>query len=375
MLRRMNDAVSHSPVGYVRNRTSARGTVRLGTLPTAEGGITRAAYSRVIQAGVDVRPLLKRAGLTLAQVKNPDLRLPVRVQIRFLNLVADALQTEFLGVALAFDIDLRKLGLLYYVGASSETLGDALRRLARYSTIQNEGVRITYREAGAILIAFEYVGVARWSDRHQIEFFVTILLRACRQITGSKLSPRAVKLVHRRPALPARFASLLGSGVEFGSKVDQIELALPAREMPLVNADPFLNSLLLKYCDQALADRDAAGRWRTAVENAIVPLLPHGQAGMSEVARRLGLGRQTLARRLAAEGCTFSGVLDELRSRLARRYLRERNLPISQIAWLLGYQETSAFNHAFRRWTGRTPKQERSASGGSDDRGFSRAPR
>ena len=184
--------------------------------------------------------------------------------------MADALQTEFLGVALAFDIDLRKLGLLYYVGASSETLGNALRRLARYSTIQNEGVRITYREADAILIAFEYVGVARWSDRHQIEFFVTILLRACRQITGSKLSPRAVKLVHRRTALPARFASLLGGGVEFGSKVDRIELALPAREMPLVNADPFLNSLLLKYCDQALADRDAAGRWRTAVENAIV---------------------------------------------------------------------------------------------------------
>ena len=58
MLRRMDGAVRHSPGGYVRNRTSARGTVRLGTLPTAEGGITRAAYSRAIQAGVDVRPLL-----------------------------------------------------------------------------------------------------------------------------------------------------------------------------------------------------------------------------------------------------------------------------------------------------------------------------
>ena len=68
------------------------------------------------------------------------------------------------------------------------------------------------------------------------------------------------------------------------------------------------------------------------------------------------MSRRTLARRLAAEGLTFRKVLDDLRFDLTKRYLREEDLPISEIAWLLGYRETSALSHAFKRWTGRTPK-------------------
>jgi AraC-like DNA-binding protein len=65
-------------------------------------------------------------------------------------------------------------------------------------------------------------------------------------------------------------------------------------------------------------------------------------------------------RRLAEERLTFSTVLESLRKDLARRYLQDQALSISKIAWLLGYQEQSAFNHAFKRWMGRTPKEVRS---------------
>ena len=69
---------------------------------------------------------------------------------------------------------------------------------------------------------------------------------------------------------------------------------------------------------------------------------------------------RTLTRRLAAEGLTFVGSLSELRADLAKRYLQDEDLAISQIAWLLGYQEVSAFTHAFKRWTGKTPREARS---------------
>jgi AraC-like DNA-binding protein len=74
-------------------------------------------------------------------------------------------------------------------------------------------------------------------------------------------------------------------------------------------------------------------------------------------AEELGVSRRTLARRLASEGLTFRKVLDSLRIDLAKRYLREKALPISETAWLLRYQETSAFSHAFKRWTGNAPKR------------------
>jgi AraC-like DNA-binding protein len=105
--------------------------------------------------------------------------------------------------------------------------------------------------------------------------------------------------------------------------------------------------------------------WRLKVENAIVPLLPHGQAKIGEVARQLGVSRRTLARRLASEGQSFVKILDRLRFDLAQRYLRERELPLAEIAWLLGYRETAALNHAFKRWCGKTPTEVRSAPTGA----------
>jgi AraC-like DNA-binding protein len=91
-----------------------------------------------------------------------------------------------------------------------------------------------------------------------------------------------------------------------------------------------------------------------------VPLLPHGKARVDEIARRLGVSQRTLARRLSMEQMSFSAVLERLKIDLADRYLADDGLSISQVAWLLGYQEVSSFTHAFKRWTSKTPRQVRS---------------
>ena len=341
---------------------SARNRQRFSSIPTASGAITRAAYARALETGLDVEPLLKASSLTVRQVENTNFRIAVKNQIKFLNLVADALSDEFLGVHLAEGVDLRTLGLIYYVLASSTTLGDALRRASRYSAINNEGVQITFREnPNQLSIIFRYIGVARLNDRHQIEFFVVTLLRICRQLTDRHLSPTTIKLVHRRTHMPARLRSILGCKVLFGSDIDEVAYRQPFKNASIGDADPYLNSLLVKYCEEASANHYAgSGAWRLNVENAIAQLLPHGRAEMTEVAQRLGISQRTLGRRLASEGHTFGEILDGLRFDLATRYLHEHDLPTSEVAWLLGYQETSAFYHAFKRWTGKTPKQTRS---------------
>jgi AraC-like DNA-binding protein len=103
-----------------------------------------------------------------------------------------------------------------------------------------------------------------------------------------------------------------------------------------------------------------SGALQTDVENVIAALLPHGQTRIETVAQKLGFSPRTLRRKLAAEGVTFGGILEDLRFVLARDYLAQHDLPISRIAWLLGYTEVSAFSHAFRRWSGRTPRADRS---------------
>jgi AraC-like DNA-binding protein len=118
--------------------------------------------------------------------------------------------------------------------------------------------------------------------------------------------------------------------------------------------------VLVAYCEDALSRRTTKpGVLRHAVENAIGPLLPHGRAQVGEIARELGMSRRTLARRLASEGLTFSAVREKMRSDPADHYLGTTDLSISQVTWLLGYQETGAFANAFKRWTGRTPREMR----------------
>jgi AraC-like DNA-binding protein len=332
----------------------------LKDIPTASGRIARAAYALACEKDVAVGPLLQRANLTVQQAKNPNLRMPVRDQISFLNLVAEKLDDEFLGIRIGQTIDLRELGLLYYVMASSHTLGEALQRAARYSAIHNEGVHIEYHAGKHVSIAFDYFGVSRRLDRHQIECFITVLVRMCRRLTGLSLVPSRVRLMHHRSRMPSDFVGLFGTHVAFTCDADEVMYPGSIARASCVNADPYLNALLVRYCDEAMAQRrKRAATWQMKVENAIVPLLPHGHARIGTIAAELGVSRRTLARRLAAEGLTFRKVLDDLRFDLTKRYLREEDLPISEIAWLLGYRETSALNHAFKRWTGRTPTRGR----------------
>lgn len=326
-------------------------------LPLASGGMSRLAYKHARAAGIDLEVPLEKAGLTHAQIENPRAPIKVRDQIKFLNLVASALEDDFLGFHLAQECDLREIGLLYYVLASSEILIDALQRGVRYSTIVNEGVSQTCIDSKSIGLSFDYVGVSRHPDRHQIEFWITALIRTCRHLTGFRVVPERVRLVHHRTAR-ADLAAIFGDNIEFGAAVDDVVFPVSIRNSRIVSADPYLNNLLISYCEEALGHRKRKrGSFQSAVENEIAPLLPHGKATAADVARQLGLSQRTFARRLSTEGLTFSELLENLRSDLASRYLVEGDMGVSEVAWLLGYREVGSFSHAFRRWTGKTPRE------------------
>jgi AraC-like DNA-binding protein len=331
--------------------------------PTAGGGIARLAMARATAAGVEPEPLLRAADLSPTEVEDRDARLSVQSQVTLLNLVADALPDEALGFHLGERFELREIGLLYYVLASSASLGEALARTERYSTVTNEGIKVLCRQADDLCVRVSYVGVPRHADRHQMEFWVTAFVRVCRRLTDTSLRPVRISLAHPRCGSSGELDTFFGCKVVFGAESDEIAFARGASQLPLVGADPYLSELLVRNCEEILAGRPTPVTLMQArVENAIAPLLPHGRAHMTEIAQTLGMSRRTLARRLAAEGVSFTGILEEMRKDLALRYLEDANLSISQIAWFVGFQEVSAFTSAFKRWTGTTPTQVRMRS-------------
>ena len=188
-------------------------------------------------------------------IADPEKRLSVRSQITLLDEAAIALQDDCLGFTLARDFDPRELGLLYYVMASSQTLGDALKRVARYSQTTNEALVFGYREGNRLIVDLSYSGVPRHSDRHQIEFCMFAALRICRMLTGQNLVPQHFSIAHYRSEGIAEMGRFVGTKVEFGAGTDEFALNIDTRTLPLIHSDPHLNDLLLKYCEAASANR------------------------------------------------------------------------------------------------------------------------
>jgi len=134
----------------------------------------------------------------------------------------------------------------------------------------------------------------------------------------------------------------------------------PLERAPAPAKNPFLALLgEVAKAFEARVTPPPKSAFRREVERHLEPMLEAGSVRIDQVARALGCSRQTLYRRLKAEGITFAQLLDGLRRRLALRLVREQGLSVKESAWRLGFSDPAAFSRAFKRWTGKSPSEAR----------------
>jgi AraC-like DNA-binding protein len=336
---------------------------KIAALSRCGGLLSRLAYERGRREGIDVGALLRKTRLQLREVKDSQIRLNLdaKKQIEFVDLVASETGDSLLGIHLAYSYDLREGGLFYYVMASAETWLDSLVQAARYMAVAHDGVALKIKMRDALRVEVNYEGVARHTDIQQIEFWMASLVRVCWKLVGRKIKPIEIRFTHIRTKEVAKIKKLLDCKVEYGAKVDEIVFPKESAGCSIVMADTYLNRLCARFCEETIARFETkSDPLRVRVQNAIGELLPHQRITIESVADHLGVTSRTLARKLATEGLSFGRVFQDLRLALAHRYLTETGLLVSEIAWLLGYSEVASFSNAFRRWTGTSPRAERS---------------
>src|SRR5262249_2535552 len=147
--------------------------------------------------------------------------------------------------------------------------------------------------------------------------------------------------------------------VEFDSGLNEMWLNSATLDLPIMKADPGLCAVLDRHAEELLAkyprSDDLVARLREIIRNE----LNGGDPGVDRVARQLGLSARTLQRKLREHGITHQEILDQMRKDLATRYLSQPEMAICEVAYLLGFSESSAFHRAFKRWTGSTPTEFR----------------
>jgi AraC-like DNA-binding protein len=312
---------------------------------------------------------LNRAGVSERDIDNRQRRIAAMAQGKFLEYAAEALNDDEFGLHLAQKANPREAGLLFYVSSAAEDIGDALALAARYSRIANEAVRLRLvRSSEGLTVQFRFVGVPRHFAWQNTEFVIAAMIKGLREMAGRDFRPAQVGFTLAREPDPGEFEGFFGCPVEFSGSADQFSLSNETLAIPLVTRDQHLLETLRPICDEAAKERNTAyGTLRSSVENEVQKLLPHGKANRLSVAKALGLTERTLAQKLGEEDTAYEKVVDRLRHSLALQYIKEPSLSAPQIAWLLGYEGPTSFNHAFARWTGRSASEARSDNQRSSD--------
>jgi len=264
-----------------------------------------------------------------------------------------------LAIRIAESTPAGSFGVVEYVCRSAPTLRVALEQWCRYLGILDDAVDVGLVDEGettALRVLRESEAPAPAS--HEL-CFALVVARAREAASGVR--PIEVRYAHRaNDANATRQRAFFGAPVRFGTRETELVFERAALEAPLASADAGLNDVLRSAADEKRAKRSPHAPLTDQVRRALASALQSDDGQLELVAKRLGMTGRSLQRRLKDEGTSFQAERESMRRELADRYLGE-GLSFSEISFLLGFSEPSAFFRAFKRWTGITPFERRAS--------------
>lgn len=309
--------------------------------------------------GIDPQGFARQVGIASTELPDARTRLPSALLDTAFTRAAEIIPDPAFALRSAECWHPSHLGTLGYGWLSSGSLRTALGRLARYTRIL--GQRMSGRcsdTADGLCFSYDHGRGDTLAGRVMADFAMALVISMCRMNYGQTLIPARVTLRRPRPADPAPWTLCFGIAPEFAAAGDSLVLPTAVADHPLPTSnhelattfDAILTRQLAELEGSALVDRCRAHLLRE---------LTSGEPGEGDLARALGLSKRTLQRKLAAQGLSFKQVLEQTRYDLALRYLDDPGKSVTDITFLLGFSEQSAFTRAFKRWSGEAPSSYR----------------
>ena len=322
----------------------------------------RPIVSGLAGLGHNPTPMLAHVGVDAAVLEDPEASVPMRQVMGLIDHAVQVTGDENLGLHIAQHAQTGSFDVHLYAMVSSATLGDAFQCLCRYQRLIHDSteVRLDVEDNRATLRHRMPGGVA--APRQSAEFLLAAWMRGGRLATGTDWSPVEVRFAHGEPARSDEHRRFFGAPVHFMAGENALVIPTSLLDLPCTRADAALFAMLDRYAADRLerAPRSAAVADRARA--ALAAVLRNGEPSAAHVASRLKMSVRTLNRALAAENTSYRHLLDQLRRELAVRHLADERLSVTEVAFLLGFSELSAFHRAFRRWTGHTPSVFRAQS-------------
>lgn len=311
--------------------------------------------------GIPTQPILASAAIDPEVIADPAGRVSFEQMQAFWREAVLQSGDPAIGLHAGSSIPRGAYGILDYLVGYSSTIGEGLQRLAEYIPTINTWLTTSSevdRDTGRLWLD----GVVTRPPRPSAEFVAALVVGLGHRTWQLDFAPMLVRFEFDRPEPPepsGEHAVALGCEVQFGAPRTEIVLDRDTWEVPVRASDPGLIALLEKQAHDLIAQLPESNDFVDSVRRAVEVELAGGDVRLESIAGELGMSGRTLQRRLAADDLSFAELVDEVRLEAAKIRIMNPRLSLTEVAYLVGFEEQSSFSRAFKRWTGLSPRDYR----------------
>ena len=312
------------------------------------------------QLGLSKQLLMNEAGIEGSELDIPDRRFPVNSYFRLYQAAASAANDPDLGLKVGRVTFLRGLNLQLYLAKVCKSFRDYLNLMPSTVKLRGDIGRVTmHREVDLIELRWEPLLLETGRKR----FISDEILAASAGIFNSLcvMPVRVMKasFSYAKPQDISKLEDTFGRNITFDQAYSSLFFQREALTYPMLQQDYHEGPDHSHPFRDFFEDQDPSDQLLFTLKQSIVQYLPEGEVTIDKLANSLHMSRRTLQRRLSDRDTNFLQVLQEVRSRVALRYLSDDRLGITEIAFLLGYADQGSFSSAFKSWHGVAPRDYR----------------
>ncbi len=339
---------------------------RDGAAPIVLAAAATGVVDFIEQQGGDVDSIFGNSGIAPDMAGAPTLKLKLASYCRLFEQAARQISGRKVspgnfGLQFGQQFQPRDLGMWGYAAISSPTLGAALGNLVRLFHFHQEssGMQLVKGADGLMRLEYQIYSSEIVERRQDAELSLGMFANVIRDCCGPKWAPVEVHFEHPRPEFWKEHEAAFDAPVYFSQptnallfRPELLDKTMPGRDLQLLT--------MMQTCLESLGShRQGEDGMVDRIRTAIRVSLPGGYPSLEQIAGSLRMSPAAIQRELSAAGLTYKDAVEHTRQSLARMYLDQKQLPLTEIALLLGYSELSAFTRAFTRWTGASPRAYR----------------
>jgi AraC-like DNA-binding protein len=329
--------------------------------PTVCVKALRAAFfTATARSGTPLSELATHVGVSLSILTDLGARIPHSTVVQVWDAFADHCKEPAFGLIAAGFIGGAPLDILDHALLRAPTLRELTVRFQRYQSLFHDANDVAVIETGALLTMRHRLsssdGTTLARSRHLVEFILALWATRFRIATCKPLLSLATTFRHEAPIDRTLHRAMFGDDVTFGAEHDSITIERSLVDEPLASADAVALAAFDVHLALELGKR-AKASFAECVRVAVVEQIKRGRFDIDAAARSIACSRRTLQRRLTTDGTSFREVLDNARREVALEAIMRGGAmtTVTDLTFLLGFSELSAFSRAFRRWTGKSP--------------------